>query len=148
LDIFEELRAREEIKDLKARYWRALDTQDAALLTSVFTEDASIPFQGEVSPDEAPPPPRSAPDFVQMIMGALKGARSAHHGHNPEITFQSDVDATGIWPIEEWIWAGPTSKIPFRRMHGWGRSYDTYRKTSEGWRIVTFVVKRIRTEME
>jgi hypothetical protein len=149
LDVFEELRAREEIKDLKARYWRAIDTQDAALLASVFTDDASIPFQGEqLTADEAPPPPRSGAEFVQLIMGLFKGARTAHHGHTPEITFQSDVEATGIWSQEDWIWAGPAAKVPFRRMHGWGRSYDTYRKTPDGWRIVTFNLVRTRLEME
>jgi hypothetical protein len=66
----DELLAREEIRALSGAYMRGLDRLDAALLRSVFHDDATTDygfFQG-------------APDaFVAMAMGALRSHAANHH---------------------------------------------------------------------
>lgn len=136
----ERLAALEEIRALKARYWLGVDTCDGALLRSVFSDDATIP-----SPDGAST--RSAGAFVDNLLTVFAGARSVHQGSAPIIRFQSDREATGIWTLEDWIWAPETgSPLPFKVLHGWGHYHDVYRRTEDGWKIQSFRLDRIKVE--
>ena len=136
----ERLAALEEIKMLKARYWLGVDTQDAALLHSVFSDDAAIPGQSGGAA-------RTATVFIDNLLAMFKGASSVHQGSSPIITFQSDGEATGIWTLEDWIWAPAAgSPLPFKLLHGWGHYHDVYRRTAEGWKIQSFQLQRIKVE--
>lgn len=136
----ERLTAIEEIRALKARYWLGVDTQDGALLRSVFSDDAAIP-----SPDGATQ--RSAQAFVDNLLAMFRGATSVHQGSSPIIAFRSDVEATGLWTLEDRIWAPETgSPLPFKVLHGWGHYHDVYRRTAVGWRIQSFRLDRIKVE--
>ena len=92
-----DLEAIELIKQLKARYFRFLDTRNIKGLHSVFTEDASARFKG--------------PDYDFDLNGwpALEAfyrksfsadAFGMHNGHHPEIEVSGD-HATGIWYLQD-----------------------------------------------
>ncbi len=136
----ERLIALEEIKALKARYWLGVDTQDEALLRSVFSDDATIPGpNGGVE--------RTASAFIDNLLAMFKGATSVHQGSAPIITFTSDDIATGVWTLEDWIWAPEAgSPLSFKVLHGWGHYHDVYRRTAEGWKIRSFRLQRIKVE--
>ena len=52
MDAAEELLAIEQIKQLKARYFRCMDTKDWDGLRAVFAPNAVLDVTGETGPDE------------------------------------------------------------------------------------------------
>jgi len=81
----------EEIKQLKARYFRSIDTKDWTGLASVFTADATLESEGRVR--------RGRDDIVSFIARFLDGVVSVHHGHMPEISIDGPHTATGVWAM-------------------------------------------------
>ena len=142
----ETLLAIEEIRQLKARYFRGVDTQDAAVLRAVFTDDAETDFREE-SPDRDPALLQHDPDaFVRNTLYMLEGIATAHAGFNPEITFQSPTEANGRWSMTDRLWTEDPAlnRLPFKTLAGWGAYHDTYRKTAAGWRIASTRLARTK----
>lgn len=136
----------EDIRALKARYFRAIDTQDWALLRSLFADEAVTDFRDSVSPRDETLLIRGADGFVASVSSALAGARSAHHGHNPEITLTGPDAAEGIWAMDDYIWAGPDCALPFRALHGFGHYHDCYVRQDGRWLIAETRLSRIRVD--
>ena len=85
----------EEIKKLKARYFRGLDSKDWDLYQDVFAEDVHVDLTvagGEVY--------RGRDQFMAYARG-LKLVQSVHQGHMPEIELTSPSTATGVWSFED-----------------------------------------------
>ena len=99
MDPVERLLALEEIKALKARYFRFVDTKDWDGLEGLFTTDAELDF-GDDMPGGVL---RSAAAFRQMASKSLAGCVSVHHGHCPEIELTSDTTASGVWAMEDML---------------------------------------------
>jgi hypothetical protein len=150
MDCQTELQAIEEIKQVKARYWRAVDTKDAALLRSVLCDLCLIDFRGSMGSEEGDLQLWHDPDrFCADMVAATVGIVSVHHGFPPEITIRSEDEARGIWPMEDLLWNNnPSAILPFRRFHGWGHYHDLYRRTPDGWRIEQTKITRILIETE
>jgi hypothetical protein len=145
----EMLVAIEQIKTLKARYWRGVDTKDAAVWRGVFADDALIDFREDAAPGEEHllhhPPPDT---FVRHALAKLEGITTAHHGHQPEIQFVSDSEATAVWPMEDNLWVDHSvSKMPFQHLRGYGHYHDRYRKTAQGWKIAQTTLRRTRVDI-
>lgn len=139
----ERLVAIEDIRQLKARYWLAVDTLDEAALRATFAPDAVIPAHGDVAET------RTAEDFVTHLLHVMQGARSLHLGGQGIVMIHSAVQASAIWPVEDRIWAPEQgSRLRFRRLHGWGHYHDDYRRTDAGWRIQSFRLDRIRLDID
>ena len=83
------------IRDLKARYLRACDAQDAETV-----RDTLLP-EGAVIAYEGFPPFSNRDDFVSVYaqMGCAPGIFDVHHGANGVVTFESDARATGQWSL-------------------------------------------------
>jgi hypothetical protein len=145
IDPLGKLLAIEEIKQLKARYWRGVDSKDAALWRSVFTDDAIIDFRTEGGD---PNRPLVEPDaFVAASLAKLVGVTTAHHGHVAEIEILSPDEARSIWPMEDNLWVDPKlSKMPFSHLRGFGHYHDTYRRTPNGWKIASTTLVRTKVE--
>ena len=79
----------EAIKQLKARYFRTMDTKDWAGMRQVFTDDVIVDTTasggGIVTGADA---------FVEFLQATLDGAVTVHHGHMPEIDVTSPATAT------------------------------------------------------
>ena len=127
------LEDRELIKELKARYFRGVDTHDWALFQSIFLPDASFTGRGFTTVGSAA--------IIDRVRGYLDGGFSSHHGHMPELTIGEDDTAHGIWSMEDYVGL-PTGEI-FR---GYGHYEETYRRTPEGWKIASSVLTRLRFE--
>lgn len=142
----ERLLAIEDIKRLKARYFRFLDTKQWDDLASLFAPDAAISGINarEGSAPEMPPfhfpSPRA---FAEAMCQSLGPAITVHHGHMPEIDIRSPTEATGIWAMDDLLHhavAGPY----YKTLHGWGHYHETYRKSDEtGWRISNLRLSRL-----
>ncbi len=158
----DEAKAIEEIKQVKARYFRCMDTKDWAGQEEVFTPDAVVDsseafvcrdftgallsFDGVKSPE----PDKawifhSAKDFIRDTSKVLTGVSTVHHGHMPEITLTSDTTAKGTWAMEDKLWWPKGS--PMRHVHGYGHYQETYERTAKGWRIKTLKLTRIRVDV-
>ena len=154
-------RATEEIKQLKARYCRCLDTKDWRGFLDVFAPDATIDSSDAYTPRDysgavilvdgvAPPDPNPAwrsndpRKFVVDLSQSLEGVSTVHHGHLPEIKITSPTTATGIWAMEDKLRWPRGSAI--REMHGYGHYVETYVRLPEGWRIKSLKLTRVRVD--
>ena len=127
----------EAIKQLKARYFRTMDTKDWAGMRQVFTDDVVVDTTasggGVVSGADA---------FVEFLEQTLAGAVTVHHGHMPEITLTSSTTAAGIWALHDHIvWPDGT------RLQGDGHYHEAYAKESGAWRIKSSTLTRLRMDL-
>lgn len=138
----ERLAAVEAIKQLKARYFRCMDTRDWAGYASTFAPDGVLEVQSIRSgADTISRRERGRDAIVAWVSGVLNGAETIHHGHMPEISVDSADCASGIWAMEDRvIW-------PERALHGWGHYHETYRRIGATWYIATSRLTRLRVEM-
>ena len=91
----------EQIRQLKARYFRTMDQKDWAAYRGVFAEDAVI----DTTDDTGPGTEITGRDaFIDMLTPILEGAITVHHGHMSEIEITGDDTARGIWAMEDQIW--------------------------------------------
>jgi len=144
----------EAIRQLKARYFRALDTKDWDGFKAVFTEDAAIGpidngFTPELlalrSPDARQPIPLSGLDaFVERVAINIGPLISTHHGHQPEIELTGEDEATGIWAMED-VLVWPADGY---RLRGTGHYWETYRKVDGEWKIASMKLTRLYVFVE
>lgn len=147
----EALLAIEEIRQLKARYFRCMDLKDWAGLRTVFTADAVFDVRGALEPPQpqavyTDPPITGLDAIVNYISTGLAPLISVHHGHMPEIAIVSANEARGIWSMSDLLRAPEGS--PFRVFRGYGHYRETYRKTEGLWRIATLRLTRLLVETE
>lgn len=139
------LLAIEQIKQLKARYFRAMDTKDWTTLEGVFTPDIVCdyreafgdPAKGEAS-DASLLHGRDA--VVAYIRSGLSPIVSVHQGHMPEIDVVDDRTATGIWSMTDLL-RFPVG--PVREIRGYGHYHEGYRRNDAAWRITTLKLTRL-----
>jgi uncharacterized protein (TIGR02246 family) len=126
----------EAIKQLKARYFRTLDTKDWPAYREVFTDDVVMDTSesgGETI--------TGADAFLEYLRQALADATTVHQGHMPEITLTSATTASGIWALHDIvIWPGGM------RLDGYGHYHETYRKGDDGWRIASSKLTRLHAD--
>ena len=148
MDDLARLAAIEEIKDLKARYLRFVDTRDFAGLADVLCADASFDTTeaSQVTPVGGATVGRAGPivtgrdAVVGMIRGALETVTSTHHGHCHEVTIDSDTEAHGIVAMED-VLRGLDRKTHV--LHGLGHYHERYRFEDGAWRIATIKLTRL-----
>jgi hypothetical protein len=138
----ERLMALEEIKQVKARYFRCMDTKDWAAFEAVFASDATADYSSEGDAKEWSA--SGAANIVALVRKIVDRAITVHHGHMAEIEMLSPTTARGIVAMEDLIWwpAGLRRKT----LHGWGHYHENYVKVGEKWLIKTLKLTRLRTE--
>lgn len=142
----ETLLAIEEIKRLKARYFRLMDTKDWLAFAEIFTEDAVFDVYGalEENPDlsgEAAAPIHGRAAIVDYVSSGITPLTSAHYGHMPEIEILSDDSATGIWALEDIL--RPPAGGPFALFRGYGHYHERYSRADGQWRIASLRITRL-----
>ena len=118
----------EEIRILKHRYFRAIDTGDAALLATVFTQDVTIDYRGGAYRARL----QGKENMLDFIGSAFNSDIVAQHqGHSPEIGFTGHDTAEGLWYLEDRF------IDPERQQDTVGTALyrDRYRRESDGWKI-------------
>lgn len=141
----DEFAAIEEIKKLKGRYCRLLDTKDWDGYADLFTRDATLNVDTGVSTLGGDPQPipevRGRMAIRSGISGMLGSATTVHQCHTPEIALTSPATATGIWAMEDIV------ERPGSRLNGQGHYHETYVVEEGEWRIASLHLTRIRIEM-
>lgn len=136
----EKILATEEIKQLKARYFRGVDCKDWALYRSVFADDVHF----DISEDMPDGIFDDADKAVEIARVGLAGCQSVHHGHCPEIDITSDTTATGTWAMEDSLFWSDDSDFPGQALHGMGHYVETYEKIEGRWLIKSMQLKRLK----
>ncbi|MGH3246188.1 MAG: nuclear transport factor 2 family protein [Trebonia sp.] len=147
----ERLAAIEEIKQVKARYFRGVDTGDGNLVRSILAEDCVLDYRGGCTD------PATGKDYVPATNAVLRGREawpagtqvntgmvSVHHGYNCEIEITSDTTATAIWSMTDRLHFPPGGQ--FSVMTGYGHYHETYEKAGGAWKLKTTRLTRIRVE--
>lgn len=155
MDVLTRLAAIEDIKLLKARYFRAIDTKDRPLLRSILADDAVVDYRGAATdprtginhvPSATEAPIAGADAIADSVMQSLAPLVSVHHGCMPEIIVTSDDRAEAIWAMTDRL--QPVEAGPFAEMIGWGHYFETYEKSDGGWKIKTMRLTRLRVDVE
>jgi uncharacterized protein (TIGR02246 family) len=133
------LAATEEIKQLKARYFRLMDTKQWEDWTDVFTEDLDAWIEGYSDASIG----RDA--FVSSVSAMLADALTVHHGHMPEIEVTGPRTARGIWAMFDYVkFTSPERQLELK---GYGHYHEEYRKGADGrWRISSLKLSRLRVD--
>jgi uncharacterized protein (TIGR02246 family) len=126
----------EAIKQLKARYFRLMDTKQWDEWAEVFTEDAVV--AASPRPDEIF---RGRAEIVRSVSRALRDGVTVHHGHMPEIALTGPDTATGIWAMYDFV------DLPQLVLHGWGHYHEEYLKQDGAWRIRNLRLTRLRLDI-
>jgi len=118
----------EEIKNLKHRYFRAIDMADFDLLDNVFTENITIDYRGGTYRWES--------EGKDTIKESLKHAfhnqaASMHTAHHPEIKIISDNEATGKWYLQDIFYNFDMDSVT----QGTALYEDKYIKLDNNWLI-------------
>jgi len=148
MDSTQRLDAIEEIKQLKARYFRCMDTKDWDGLAEVFAPDAVMDMSSEMrdGTTEGEGITRGNRAIAAFVKGAVDPVTTVHHGHMPEIEILSATEARGIWAMEDKLrWPEGS---PIRTMHGYGHYHETYEKVDGAWRIKSTRLTRLRVDAE
>jgi hypothetical protein len=127
----------EAIKQLKARYFRTMDTKDWDAMRQVFCADVvmdSTASGGSVI--------TGADTCISFLQGVIGDVLTVHHGHMPEIELTSPTTAKGIWAMEDMLRWPDGSEL-----HGYGHYTETYEKIGVRWHIKTLVLTRLRLDM-
>jgi uncharacterized protein (TIGR02246 family) len=148
MDSSTDLAAIEQIRQLKARYFRCMDTKDWNGFADVFAPDAVMDMSGEMRDGTTAGDglTRGGPEIAAFVKGAVDAVQTVHHGHMPEIEITSPTSARGIWAMEDMLrWPEGS---PIRTLHGYGHYHETYEKLDGQWRIKTITLTRLRVDTE
>lgn len=120
----------EEIRTLKHRYFRAIDTANAELLSGLFTDDVEIDYRGgnyrvRLSGRE---------NMLEFLANAFhEGLVAMHHGHMPEIKLTGENSAEGIWYLEDIVikLSSRDHSLPDPARRGAQRTYNPCRLVTD-----------------
>jgi len=149
MDLPQELKAIDEIRQLKSRYFRFVDTKDWQQLAMVFCRDAIFDTRqasGLASTaDDENYVARGRDAIVAYISQSLQGSSSVHHGHGHEVHIDSADEAHGIVAMEDLVkWEAPRRAS----LHGYGHYHELYRVEDGAWRLWRSTLTRLRVETD
>jgi hypothetical protein len=153
MDTLARLSAIEDIKQLKARYFRGVDTKDWDLMADVLAPDVTCDYRGSAT--DPATGVNHAPDatsgvlvgrdaVLENLRRSLNGVVSAHQGYLPEIEILDADAATGIWAMFDILRFPPA--YPLRELYGYGHYYEHYVRIGGDWRIQRLRLERLRVE--
>lgn len=130
----------EAIRQLKYRYFRALDCKDWPALAETLTDDATTAYDNG----------RYAFAGREAILGFLRDALgsprviSMHHGHHPEIEITGDGQARGTWYLEDMVIFRDANTV----LRGGAFYSDEYVRIDGQWKIRSTGYERTFEEIE
>jgi len=138
----ERLEAIEEIRNLKARYFRLIDTKQWEVLKSVFTSDMRV-----ITPD-GKVWMEGGDNYADSLKYGLENAVSCHQGFTGEIEVLDEKNAHGIWAMQDVIeWTEKHPREGWKSILGRGHYHETYHYEGGEWRIATLSLTRLRLDI-
>ena len=142
MDRLGRLEAIEAIRQVKARYFRLMDTKQWDALRDVFTADLQVLTpEGQVYA-------KGGDAYAQALRLSLEHAVSCHQGFSGEIDVAEDGAASAIWAMQDVItWQDRHPKAGWKSIVGRGHYHETYRREGGEWRIATLMLTRISLDI-
>lgn len=144
-------KACEEIRTVKARYFRGVDTADTGLVRGILADDCVLDYMGCCTD------PKTGRDYFPAMNIVMRGADawsseglasmgivSVHHSHNGEITITGPNNASAIWSMTDRLFMPPGRD--YAVMTGYGYYHETYEKIEGAWKLKTLRIQRLRVE--
>jgi len=157
MDNLERLLAIEEIKGVKARYFRYMDTKQWDKLGELFSVNAYFDARCAFSADleDQSPAAQMCKDWVtegrNEIVAFMKrgceGFLSAHYGHGHEITVIDQQRASGVIALEDYMYLQGEEGLS-QVLHGRGHYHEEYIKEGGKWRIHSSRITRLFVEFQ
>ena len=145
MDAIKRLLIIEEIEQLKARYFRTLDSKDWDGFGAVFTADCR--FAAARTPEDLDPEPRFGREvIVKSVRRNVGRALTMHQGFMPEIDVISPSAAKAIWAMSDIVEFADGK--PFRRLRGTGHYHETYALEGGRWMINSLRLSRLCVTIE
>lgn len=148
MDPVARLIAIEEIRQLKARYFRLIDDRDFQGWGALFCEDAVFDCSeglgatpvGGVFTGPVGPIVQGRDALIRWVSGTFATITSVHHGHDHEIHIDSETEAHGIIAMEDML-----RRLDRQTMvlHAAGHYHERYRKEGGEWRIASTCLTRL-----
>jgi hypothetical protein len=140
----ERLEAIEEIRRLKARYFRYVDTKEWERWGALFVADCR--FHDRAGDFRC----AGRDELLRKVSAALDGVISIHQGSMPEIEVEDADNATGVWTMSDYLQypAGKSfqSQDGTVRVRGYGHYVERYRREAGQWRFAEVTVSRLHLE--
>ena len=138
----EQMNDLEAIRQLKARYFRLMDTQQWDPWTNCFTANVWASYEGAPRANPQLPTTVTLEGRAQLVKGVsslLTGAKSVHQGFMPELELTSATTARGIWAMFDYV------MLPTCEFKGWGHYHEDYVKEGTAWKITRIHLTRLHT---
>lgn len=144
MDDIRRLAAMEEIKILKARYCRFVDTQDWPAFRALFADDATLFFPENY--DQA----ATIDAFMEGVGPALEGGVTVHHVMAPEIEILDEDNACAIWAMQDALYFPPGVRglAGAGEIHGAGHYHETYVRRGGKWLFASVRLSRLRLAVQ
>lgn len=126
----------EDIRTLKHRYFRGIDTADTVLLSNLFTDDIYVDYRGGNYRVNL----TGRENLLEFLANSFNSnAVAMHHGHMPDIQMTGVDTASGIWYLEDIFihWDAKTHTI------GSAIYKDEYRRVGGVWKIARTEYDRV-----
>ncbi len=131
----------EDIRTVKHRYYRALDTADGGLLDTLFTDDVNVEFRGGSYKVAL----QGREKMVEYLLDSFHSDVVAlHQGHMPDITFTGADTAEGIWYLDDVFISLERNNVT----SGSAIYRDRYRREDGTWKIENTEYDRIMEVVE
>ncbi|MHB9881313.1 nuclear transport factor 2 family protein [Pacificimonas sp. ICDLI1SI03] len=137
------LAAAEEIRQVKARYFRFVDTRRWDCLRELFTTDATLHFPERTAALE------DCDTCISRFSSILAAdVTSIHEGGMAEIGFFDETSAHAVSFMRDTIIFPEGRSNPFgvARLAGAGHYHETYQRCADGWRIASLRLERLFVE--
>jgi hypothetical protein len=146
MDDVKRLIAIEDLRLLKARYWRWVDTQQWDSLRTLFAEDATFTAGADSFS------PKGRDEIVDGIKDYLLNVTSIHRGYQHELEILDEITARGIWVMADYLIYPPGGSKPGTggatdKVRGYGHYVDEYVKVGDRWQFKTIELYRLRLEV-
>ena len=146
------LLATEQIKKVKAKYFRGVNFKDMNLLREIFTEDVHVDVMGGTTDpvtgiNAVPEATAHVQDGLSAVIESYAAGtakiKSVHHGFMPEIDIIDEHNAKGIWPMFDTLRFHTVLMV---ELTGFGHYHETYKCVDGKWKIHTLRLTRLRVD--
>jgi hypothetical protein len=160
MDALDRLTAIEDIRRLKAAYFRLADKIDPFgkpypagsdepidLFVGLFTENGVMDIRGAIpGATDSDLFLATGRDAIRALLTSGNGApaRSCHHGYTHEIDILSPTTATGLWAMESRDQFDESR--PVTKTHSFGHYAETYDRVDGSWKISRLTVTKFWSE--
>jgi uncharacterized protein (TIGR02246 family) len=129
----------EQIKQLKARYFRLVDTKQWDGWGKVFASDAVLEVpEGDLVH-------RGRAEIVANVSTVMEHLRTVHHGLMPEIEITGPDTARGVWAMSDYVeW--PSEDGTRVGLRGYGHYVEEYVREDGQWCIARSRLERLRVD--